>query len=759
MFITIKRKIKKGNNMKNLKISTKLFITFLVVLAGIAAVGLYGLASIASMARAGESMYNNDLAGVSSVADVTEDFYSLRVSVLKTVYENFTQEGAAGLQATLDKADTQIKSGFDVYSKTITKQEDEASLGTLKSLFQDYEQQIGQIILIVQANDSSKLKDQVTAAGVVAQKVEDQLNAMQADNNESANAAMASNKQLETLSLIIMVCVMGAVGAIGVLLAVGVTRGITRRIGSLVMASRKIAAGDMDIDLAIDTKDEIGVLAGSFEQMVASIKKLIEDVNLLAEAAGKGELSTRADTEQHQGDYQKVVAGFNKTLDSIMKPLNAVRQDLEILAKGERSDVLDAEKYSGDFKDIVNDVTALRLTFRTLVNESLELANAALDGDLKKRADAGSVPGLFSQILKGFNDTLDAVIDPINESAQVLSEVAKGNLNIRVEGNYKGDHALIKDALNDTIDSLRGYISEISKILGEMAAGNLDVEITSEYKGDFVALKSSINHIIASLNEVLTEISLTADQVAAGSDQVSAGNQAVSQGATEQASSIEELTVTMGHIAGQTNQNLDNAKESKASAVRSKETAEEADRQMKEMLKSMEQINESSENISKIIKVIDDIAFQTNILALNAAVEAARAGAHGKGFAVVAEEVRSLASRSANAAKETAELIEGSVKKVGEGAKLADKTADALKLIVQGAAEAEILEEKILSASEEQAAGIRQVNQGIEQMSLVVQTNSASAQEGAAASEELSSQATLLKEKIGMFNLKQEAAY
>ncbi len=740
--------------MKNLKISTKLFIAFLVVLAGIATVGTFGLTSMGSMASAGEEMYNKDLIGVSNVADMTEEFFTLRVSVLKTVYEDFSQSGAESLQKILDSSKTELNQDFDAYAKTIVDQQGETNLNALKTTFQDYENQIGQVIAVVESGDSGKLKDQMATTAAAAQKVEDQLNVMQEYNSESAKATLASNEQSKTTSILIMVLVEAAVGVIGVLMAVSVTRGITRPVRRLTEASGKIAAGDMDIRLVIDSKDELGSLAKSFEEMTASIKKLIADVNMLAEAAGQGRLSTRADTEQHRGDYRKVVEGFNQTLDAIMEPLKAVQEDLEVLAKGERSEVLDAGLYNGDFKHIVSDMATLRLTFRALIAESIGLADAAIEGDLKKRADIGKVPGLFGDILSGFNRTLDAVINPINESAQVLSEVAKGNLQVRVEGDYKGDHAIIKNALNETVDSLNGYITEISNVLGEMAAGNLDLEIKSDYRGDFVALKSSINHIIGSLNEVLMEISLTADQVAAGSEQVSAGNQAVSQGATEQASSIEEFTVTMGHIASQTNQNVENAKESKASAVRSKQAAEEADVQMKEMLKSMDEINESSENISRIIKVIDDIAFQTNILALNAAVEAARAGAHGKGFAVVAEEVRSLAGRSADAAKETAELIEGSVKKINEGARLADKTADALKLIVQGALDAEILEEKILSASEEQAAGIRQVNQGIEQMSQVVQTNSASTQEGAAASEELSGQAVLLKEKIEMFSLR-----
>lgn len=314
----------------------------------------------------------------------------------------------------------------------------------------------------------------------------------------------------------------------------------------------------------------------------------------------------------------------------------------------------------------------------------------------------------------------------------------------------------ISNNLHDSINTIRKYINEISAVLSDMSSGNMDVEITSEYRGDFVELKQSINSIAYSLNDVLMDISVSADQVASGTRQVSDGSQEISQGATEQASAIEELTATVTQIAAQTKQNAVNANEANELSMKAKDDAVQGNEKMGEMLNSMEDINTSSENISKIIKVIDDIAFQTNILALNAAVEAARAGVHGKGFAVVAEEVRNLAARSADAAKETTTLIEDSMKKVDEGTKIAQETAEALENIVTGVEKAVQLVGNITAASNEQATGVSQVNNGIEQLSSVVQTNSATAEESAAASEELSSQAEMLKDMVGQFNLKTE---
>ncbi len=291
-------------------------------------------------------------------------------------------------------------------------------------------------------------------------------------------------------------------------------------------------------------------------------------------------------------------------------------------------------------------------------------------------------------------------------------------------------------------------IDEINQAAKQMAAGNLDVDINVRSNDEIGALSQAFVNMAQSMNEVLMNISVAADQVSSGSKQVSDSSMVLSQGATEQASSIEELSASLEEIGSQTDMNAQRATEANALAVSAKEMAVVGDDQMKQMLRSMDEINEASSNISKIIKVIDEIAFQTNILALNAAVEAARAGQHGKGFAVVAEEVRNLAARSANAAKETTDLIEGSIKKVEGGTRIANETANALNEIVSGVTKVAALVDQIASASNEQASGIGQVNQAIIQVSQVTQTNSATSEESASASEELSSQAENLKEQV-----------
>jgi methyl-accepting chemotaxis protein len=515
----------------------------------------------------------------------------------------------------------------------------------------------------------------------------------------------------------------------------------------------RISRGEMPEVITDDFRGDFNKLKNNLNTCIGAINELIADANMLAQAALEGKLSTRAEISKHQGDYRSIIEGVNDTLDAITVPLNTAADYIDKISNGNIPEKL-TNNFRGDFNKIKDNLNVCIDAVNGLIVDANMLALAAEEGKLSIRANAEKHQGSFKSIIEGVNNTLDAFIGPVKESADVLNEMAKGNLKVVVTGNYRGDLAQIKNALNDTTVSLSGYINEISRVLAEVSSGNLDVEINSEYKGDFVEIKNSINDIIVSFNSTIKEIICASEEVASGSHQVSDGSQQLSRGATEQASAIEELTASIMQIASQTKQNAVNAGKASEITTEVKINAEKGNGQMKQMLEAMNEISMSSINISKIIKVIDEIAFQTNILALNAAVEAARAGQAGKGFAVVAEEVRNLAAKSANAAQETTGLIENSISKSRLGMEIAQGTAGSLNKIVSGAEKAAALVGEISIASNEQATGIAQINKGVEQVSMVVQANSATAEESAASSEELSGQSELLKEKVSRFILK-----
>jgi methyl-accepting chemotaxis protein len=414
----------------------------------------------------------------------------------------------------------------------------------------------------------------------------------------------------------------------------------------------------------------------------------------------------------------------------------------------------DIRKMTGKKAAMNEMVNSLRYSLTNITDEINTLVGAATNGELNRRVNLDKYRGGWASLLEKLNVLMENIANPINEAAGVLQNVSAGNFNNRMEGKYFGEFLTIKTSVNSTVENVSSYIDEISAVLTALSNNNLNQSITREYVGKFSNIKESLLNIIETFNKVIADILSSSEQVAAGSRSISESSMTLAQGATVQASSVQELNAALHTINESTINNAKDAKNAERLSIDSKENASKGNEDMGKMLKAMDSIKESSNGISKIIKAIEDIAFQTNLLALNAAVEAARAGEHGKGFAVVAEEVRNLAGRSQTSAQETAQLIEESITRVNEGMSMANETAGTLRLIINGVSDVSEIITGINAASQEQAKSIKQVMEGINQITGVVQTNSATSEESASASEQLSSQAEVLKGLVAVFKLK-----
>lgn len=347
-------------------------------------------------------------------------------------------------------------------------------------------------------------------------------------------------------------------------------------------------------------------------------------------------------------------------------------------------------------------------------------------------------------------------VKPTMKITKAAEKLAKGELNIRIDLESQNEMGKMADALNKAISIINGYIRDISDKLGQLSEGDMCISVDMDYIGDFAAIKKAIQSTVSALNNTLQTINSAAEQVSIGASQVSSGAQELAAGSAEQASSVEELNASVTEIAEQAEENSANVKVASRYIDEAGAGVNAGNDHMKQLTVAMEEIGSASNQIANITKVIEDIAFQTNILALNAAIEAARAGAAGKGFAVVADEVRSLAAKSAEAAKQTSDLIHNSVDTVSKGTQITVQTAQVLQDVGKSALKVTESFAKIEQASYEQTKAIEQIKQGIEQVSDVVQTNAATAEENSATSEEMSAQAGALREEVGRFKLCEE---
>ncbi|MEW6258588.1 MAG: MCP four helix bundle domain-containing protein [Thermodesulfobacteriota bacterium] len=510
-------------------------------------------------------------------------------------------------------------------------------------------------------------------------------------------------------------------------------------IGPLNVAAEyidRISKGDIPPKITDSYNGDFNEIKNNINQCIDSLNGLINRMNAMSNQHDLGDIDVKIDEGVFQGAYRDMAAGVNKMVFGHI----AVKKQAMACVKAFGEGNFDAplERFPGKKAFINETIEQVRSNLKALVSDAKMLVDAAIAGKLATRADASKHQGDYRKIVQGVNDTLDAVIGPLNVAAEYVDRISKGDIPPKITDNYNGDFNEIKNNLNVLIDAM----NEITTVAEHIADGNLMVDIRQRSEHD--RLIQSLSRMVDKLTEVVKNVQSAADNVAIRSQEMNAKTEQISQGATEQAASAEEVSSSMEQMTSNIMQNADNAQQTEKIAVKCAEDAKEGGKAVSETVSAMKEI-------ANKISIIEEIARQTNMLALNAAIEAARAGEHGKGFAVVAAEVRRLAERSQTAAGEINRLSASSVQ-------IAEHAGDLLNSIVPAIQKTADLVQEITSASNEQKAGAEQINKAIQQLDQVIQQNAAAAEEMAATATELDAQAEELQQSSAYFRTDQSGA-
>ena len=545
--------------------------------------------------------------------------------------------------------------------------------------------------------------------------------------------------------------------------------GVHTWLSDLIAYVTKIAKGDMSASMDKASADD--QIYEWLMLMKKNISALVDEAKILSKAAVDGKLSNRGNADKFEGGYREIVRGVNDTLDAVINPLNVAANYVDRISKGDIPPKI-TDSYNGDFNAIrnnlnmlieaMNEITAVAKeiadgnlsvvfkerssgdtlmqalnaiikTLNNVVAETAMLTRSATEGKLSTRGNADKFKGAYQNIVKGVNDTLDAVINPLNVSANYIDRISKGDIPPKITDTYNGDFNEIRNNLNTLIDAL----NQITKLAKDLSEGNLMVVLTERSEQD--ELMRALSAMVKKLSEIVEQVKIAAHNVGEGSQQMTLSAQRMSQGATEQAGSIEETSSSMEEMSANIRQNAENSAETNKIAMKCSEDARVSGKAVSEMLAAMKEI-------AGKISIIEDIARQTDLLALNAAIEAARAGEQGKGFAVVASEVRRLSERSQRASVEITNVSTSSLA-------IAEKAGELLAKIVPDIQKTAELVQEISVASNEQDRGTQQINKAIQQLDQVIQQNATLAEETSATAEELLGQAEQLQSIIQFFRI------
>lgn len=641
----------------DLKIRTKLLLAFVTVALIAGCIGVLGIVNLRKIAANDQMLYEEMTNPISDLAIMYSSFLRVRQALRDVIIDLYYDPSKLQEHASLsEKKWSEVERIGKEFEKHVISEDIKQAYDEFLRTKEDFAPLYKEILQRASTGNKERTMevmrgDAARAAAAEDAAIEKLMEVMVKKADQTADQNTASAAASTRFMIILVVAAVILAFALGI----GIASVIGNPMKQMEQVANKLALGDVDVSVEVNSKDEVGGVARALSAVVDNIKTQTS----AAERIARGDLSVDA------------------------KPAS----DRDVLGIS------------------MNKVTS---ALRNLMAETTRLAQAARDGDLDARGDVSKYEGGYKDIIQGVNDTVDAITNPLKEAVEVLSRVANRDMTARVTGDYKGDHGRMKEAINTAVENLHdGFV----------------------------------------------QVSVAADQVASAAEQISSASQSLAQGASEQASSIEEISSSLQEMDSVAKQNASNADTARSLTEASQGGARKGMEAMRRLSEAIDRIKASSDETAKIVKTIDEIAFQTNLLALNAAVEAARAGDAGKGFAVVAEEVRNLAMRSAEAAKNTANLIEEAVKNAEDGVAVNQEVLNSLEEINEQANKVAEVMAEIAAATEQQSQGVQQINEAVGQLNEITQQNAANSEESASAAEELSSQAQEMQGMVGSFKL------
>ncbi|WP_406670356.1 methyl-accepting chemotaxis protein [Methanolobus sp. ZRKC4] len=551
-------------------------------------------------------------------------------------------------------------------------------------------------------------------------------------------------------------------------------------IGPLNVAAEyidRISKGDVPEKINDEYKGDFNEIKNNLNQCIDAVNSLVDDSLSLAQAGIDGKLDTRADANKHAGDFRRIVEGVNGCLDAVIGPLNVAAEYIDRISKGDVPEKINDE-YKGDFNEIKNNLNQCIDAVNSLVDDSLSLAQAGIDGKLDTRADANKHAGDFRRIVEGINGCLDAIVTPIEEASRIIEAYASGHLDTRVNFETRGDFKKLSNVLDNFGQELQAMIADSNAVLSSLSNNDLTRHVEIEGVGEFKELTDGIENCRYSLNEIVSivrndadniaataeEMSVSSEEITSSADQITTTINEIAKGAQMQSSKTEEVSKAMIDMTLSVQEVATNSQKTAENAINSNDVVRDLSDVTQDLTLKMDNIKnaagdsaqhindlaEKSSQIGEIVNLITSIADQTNLLALNAAIEAARAGEHGRGFAVVADEVRKLAEDSGNAAKQIADLInqiqtgtanavtsmDQATGDVAIGAKSLEEAVDSINKVVEANSEVVKMVQDIAAAAEEQSASIEEVTSSVEEVSSISEQSAAGTQEASATVEE-----------------------